>query len=643
MSLLKLQADCEIKAAEADKPAPVEILAYNGGLMIVPGYGPVVIDLSGLQLSASVVLLSDHDASRRGVVGSGTAQVKNFRLFVNGSVSRKSEAGREIIELHQDGVAWQASIGVQPTKIRQIRAGETIHVNGKTITAPATGFKLVEAGIFRETTITALGCDAETSVAIAASQNRRGKTMTFENWAEQSGFSVETMTDGQRTNLQAMYDRAHGSGDAISEERERINKIHVSCSGQWGAHQTTVDRLQAQAIAGEIPLHELQSNLLSLMRSSRPAAPSGHPGTGDGLSRKHIEACLLLRAGHDDLAIREFGETLVSQSAEIRGTSLPELCAMALRVDGQPVPRSRDAMLRAALSTTSLPVAFGNSVNRAVIASYRESPASWRSFASIKSANNFKPHSSIMPSLTGDLAEVGEGGNISHASLDETVFQWSISTFAKILSLSRNKIIDDDLGFLTETAPAMGKAALRKLSDVIWDKIMSNSSSFFASGNANLLTSGSALSVGSLGAGITAMRKQRDSEGRDIDISPRVLCVPPDLESTARGILNSMELLPDSSGPTGNPLREAVSLEVESRLSNTDRFSGASATAWYLFASPADIPFVVGFLDGQESPNIEFHGLDADIEKLAVSWRIYHDWGAEFGDYRAGLKATGAA
>jgi hypothetical protein len=40
--------------------------------MTVPGWRPLVIDLAGLDLSASQVsILSDHDATLKGVVGHG--------------------------------------------------------------------------------------------------------------------------------------------------------------------------------------------------------------------------------------------------------------------------------------------------------------------------------------------------------------------------------------------------------------------------------------------------------------------------------------------------------------------------------------------------------------------------------------------
>lgn len=67
--LLLAASDVRIEAA-ADKTPTVNILAYTGGLMVVPGWGPLVIDLAGIDVSASQVsILADHDASMRSIGG----------------------------------------------------------------------------------------------------------------------------------------------------------------------------------------------------------------------------------------------------------------------------------------------------------------------------------------------------------------------------------------------------------------------------------------------------------------------------------------------------------------------------------------------------------------------------------------------
>jgi hypothetical protein len=60
-----------------------------------------------------------------------------------------------------------------------------------------------------------------------------------------------------------------------------------------------------------------------------------------------------------------------------------------------------------------------------------------------------------------------------------------------------------------------------------------------------------------------------------------------------------------------------------------------------LFAAPSASPMIVAFLNGKQTPTTEFFGLDQTVEKLCVSWRVYHDFGAALCDYRAAVRSAG--
>jgi len=69
--ILLSAAEVEIQAVSG-KPPGVSIVAYTGGLMTVPGWGPVVLDLAGLDAGVEQIsLLADHDVTLDGIVGHG--------------------------------------------------------------------------------------------------------------------------------------------------------------------------------------------------------------------------------------------------------------------------------------------------------------------------------------------------------------------------------------------------------------------------------------------------------------------------------------------------------------------------------------------------------------------------------------------
>lgn len=90
-----LLATAEVEIQAAGKQPSVNIVAYTGGLMSVPGWGPVAVDLSGIDASAEQVsILADHDSRLSGIVGHGRAVVANGKLLVQGTISRRA-GGRD--------------------------------------------------------------------------------------------------------------------------------------------------------------------------------------------------------------------------------------------------------------------------------------------------------------------------------------------------------------------------------------------------------------------------------------------------------------------------------------------------------------------------------------------------------------------
>jgi len=605
--LLLASSEVEIQAT-AGKPAAVSIVAYTGGLMSVPGWGPVAIDLAGLDAGAEQIsLLADHDSSLNGIVGHGRARVIDGKLLVNGTLTGATEAARQVVDLARGGFKFQASVGVAPTEYERVRPNEAVQVNGRAITAGRSGFTLVKAGVLREVSIVAIGADANTSVAIAAQR-------------KESAMNETQTADDIRA--------------AALAETERIHAIRAACGGQFGD-------IEARAIREGWDGPRTQ---LAVLRAGRPTPPlfNTRPFAP---TRQTLEAAVLGHMGYEHLAERHLGATAAQQARDLRATNLIDLCRAALQLDGRDIPSSRDAMIRAALSTYSLPVALGDAANKLLMDAYTETPATWRSFAGIKSATDFKPHTGVRGSDVGDLTLLAPGGEIQHGSIKEMTYPFRIDTFAKMLSIDRRDIVNDDLSVFDDTARSLGRAAMRSLSDLVYKVLLGNAGLFFSTGHGNYDEgAGTALSVTSLGVGIARMMAQRDDENRDLDIRARTLLVPPELQQTAKELLQSDFIQrANNDSPTGNALKNAVSLEVEPRLSNDKRFSGTSTKGWYLFANPGDAAIVVAFLQGKQTPTVEFFGLDSDPNKLAATWRVYFDYGAALGDYRAAYKAKGEA
>jgi hypothetical protein len=596
-----------VELACSGKQPRIAITAYSGAAMRVPGWGVIVLDLAGLDLAGRVPILCDHDASLDGILGQGAAEVKDGKLFVSGAILPASDKARRVVELAQGGFLFEASVGVEPSEHVRIKAGERIEANNRTLTAPEGGFTLIRKGKLREVSVVSLGADNRTSVAIAA---MKGVDMNEE--------------------------------DIRAQERERLAKITALCDGDWGKDKDRVDALKVRAIAGEIEAEDLSAKLLGIMRSARPAIGSVRPAI-TAPQPLAIEAALLMRLGHGELAEKTLGERACDAGERLSGAHLLDLCRACLEDEGMAVPSGRLELVRASMSTYSLPTALGGVANKLLLDAYNDSPGTWRAFCAIRSVADFKENTAIRPSFTGNLEPVAPGGELKHGSVGEHVTTFKADTYGKLLSIDRRDIVNDDLGLFEDSARAMGKAAMRKLADLVYTTLLGNEGPFFSSANGNLVDgTDSALSMHSLSMAIQAMRTQRDEESNDLDLVPVTLLVPPQLAEQAKSLLESEFIQRMAEQPTGNSLRRAVGLEVEPRLSNTGKFGDkASPDHWFLFAAPSAAPLVVAFLNGKQEPTTEFFGIDQTVDKLAVSWRVFHDFGVAFCDPRAAVRVVG--
>jgi hypothetical protein len=348
-----------------------------------------------------------------------------------------------------------------------------------------------------------------------------------------------------------------------------------------------------------------------------------------------------VQAGYEAAAVKEFGEQVVEASKRLHnGNSIDILASMVYGATGAPVASNDpEKIIKAAFSTHSVVQGLGDTITHLHLAAYREAPSPWRSFAKVVSAKDFRTQNGLRPNFPMELLEVGPDGEIKHGTVGEETYDWRLTTKARMLGLTRQELINGGQIF-ADVVPELGKSAARSLNDAVVYDLTNGTSDFFSVGNGNLVTT--VFGASALHVAIATMRSMRDVNGNDIDIVPRVLFVPPALEGAAKAALESEYVWQTAAGvPTGNTLKDMLTLKVDSRLSNTTKFgAGATATAWYLLGAPMDAPIVVAFLNGKETPVVETN--DQPFNLLGVQFRVYFDYDVAHGDYRAAYKSTGA-
>jgi Mu-like prophage major head subunit gpT len=157
---------------------------------------------------------------------------------------------------------------------------------------------------------------------------------------------------------------------------------------------------------------------------------------------------------------------------------------------------------------------------------------------------------------------------------------------------------------------------------------MSDGKTLFHADHGNIGTAG-APSLTTFAEARQLMRRQTGLSGQPISVTPRVVMVPPELETIAEKEL--AEIAPARSEDV-NPFAGALSVVVEPRLADTGR--------WYVTAAPSEIDGLeYAYLEGAPGPQIESrNGFEVD----GVQIKVRLDFGAGFVDWRGWFTNPGA-
>ena len=293
---------------------------------------------------------------------------------------------------------------------------------------------------------------------------------------------------------------------------------------------------------------------------------------------------------------------------------------------------------RALHTTSDFPIILGNTVGRVLRDAYQAAPSGIRRLGRQTSARDFRAVNKIMLGEAPLLEKLNEAGEIKAGTMAEAREAYKIETWAKKIGITRQVLVNDDLGAFADLARRMGQGAAETEARILVTLLEANSGNgptlsdnkaLFHVDHGNRATTGAVISDTTLSAARLALRTQKGIEGRVIRVTPKNLLVPPALETVAEKWLATIA---PATAADVNPFSGAMSLVVEPRLS--------SATRWYVTADPGEIDGLeFAYLSGNEGPQVESRsGWDVD----GVEIRVILDFGAGFIDHRGWFQNPGA-
>jgi len=600
--------------------------------------------------------LADHENKLRQVVGTGTATVRSGQLFIDGTLTSATEAGRMVLGLHADKVPLQASVGVAPGQQAWLSEGETVHVNSRDLVVPAGGAALIESGKLRETSLTPLGSDSETRVDIAAAQKQRNRTMGQD--PNQPSYDDAILPAGTEDRLDAAAAITPDGYIEAAEKRQRLISCWDSTRQLTGEdNKQRARELRASATRGEMGLEAYRNGMADLMVDDRPRGPAIHSSSQDTGSHPSVLQAAFCHAAGLPNREQHFDErTLEASDRQYPGgLGLGEMllqCAHEGGYDGRGVIRGSNlgAVLRAAFSTHQATTLLSTTGNKFLRDGFNTVESVWKAISKTRPVKDFKTITSFR--LTADLEFelVPPAGEITHGTAGQESYTNKADTYAKMLALTRTDIINDDLGAFDDIRNRLGRGGALKLNSVFWAAFLDNAA-FFTTGRGNLIE-GASGALASDGVALAAAEKafldlrtggETDlmADTHPLGIEPALLLMPTALGVTGRKLYVSQEIRDTTSDTVyqtenlyHNRFKPLVSAYIGANNTN------GSDTGWYLAADPANLPLMeVCFLDGMESPTIE--SSDADFSTLGIQSRGYWDFGCTPAEWRAGVFSDG--
>ena len=415
------------------------------------------------------------------------------------------------------------------------------------------------------------------------------------------------------------------------------------------ASREGVAALQTDVLADPaLTVADIQAKLLAEI--GKDAAPANAAGSAPRVETLEDETDKARAAAVESILVRAGVEknrdVIRAQSANpFRGAKLLDMARASLERAGVDTRGKSQMEIVAAAFTTStsdFPVLLENAMHKTLQGAYATAALTWNRFCATGSVSDFRAHNRYRTGSFGNLEAVNELGEFMNKSIpDGEKATIQASTKGNIINLSRQAIINDDLGAFVGLANSLGRAAARTVEADVYallalngglGPVMGDTKTLFHADHNNIGSAG-ALAVATIEDVRVKMASQKDVSGNDyLDLRPAVLLVSMSSGGNAR-VINNAEYDPDTANKLQRPnmvrglFRDVV---------DTPRMTG---NRFYTFADPMDAPVIeVAFLDGAQDPYLEVQdGFDVD----GAQYKVRLDYGIAAVDYRGATTSAG--
>lgn len=327
---------------------------------------------------------------------------------------------------------------------------------------------------------------------------------------------------------------------------------------------------------------------------------------------------------------------------DVQGMSVAELMRVCLSRSGRTLDigaSSQKHLVKAAMSTSDFPAILENSFGKSLRSGFEAEPSTFEAWTRRVLVRDFKPQSRVLLGSAPELLPVPELGEYKQGSMDDDKsVPYAVSKFGRLVGLSWETLINDDLNAFARVVQALGQAAARAEADAVYNTFAENSGAgpemqdsinLFHASHSNLAASATDITADALSSARVLLRRQKAIGGGALNLVPRYLLVAPEQEQAAETLLAaSVRALSQGANNALTPKWLAsLELVVEARL---------PGDAFYVLADSGSIDTLErAWLEADNGPVIE---QEDTFSTDARFYKARHVFASRWLDWRGAVK-----
>lgn len=450
----------------------------------------------------------------------------------------------------------------------------------------------------------------------ASEPNQRGNKPMTEEQQRAADEAAKRAAEAAAAEAKRMADEAA----RVAKETERKRAVEIRAAVRAAKLE---DSVADDLCARDVSVDEARKEVLDMLAKRDAAKPTG----GARVTAGDQDEILVRREAAQNALLHRFNprqHELHESARRFRGMSLVRMAEELLGLSGKGMTRNEIA--QRALSSSDFPIILGATVGKTLRAGYTVQARTFQAFVRFGTLADYKEVSRVQLGDAPNLAQVVESGEYAEGSIGEAAEKIKLLKYGKIIRITEEAIVNDDLDAFTRIPGMMGAAAARLESKLVYDVLLNNAAMadnvvLFHATHGNL-GSAAAITETSLNLARAAIRKQKNMDGTDtLDLEPAFLICGPDKETEAKKILSS-QMFATKSGDV-NVFANSMAPVVESRI---------PGNKWFVAAAPSQVDTIeVAYLEGMSGPELT---QKESFESDGIALKVKHVVGVKPIDYR---------